>query len=147
MILVGTKAPDFNLKDQNNEIHNLTEYKGKWIVIYFYPKDFSPRSITQAKNFNDNITKFKDFNTEILGISPDFPLKHKKFVDEYNLSLTILSDPEKNIIKSYQANGIITKRISYLIDPEGIIKKTYVLVDPGRHAEEILNDLIDLRDK
>ncbi len=147
MIRVGTKAPDFNLKDQNNEIHNLTEYKGKWIVIYFYSKDFSPGSIIQAKNFNDNITKFKDFNTEIIGISADLLLNHKKLVDEYDLSLIILSDPEKNIIKSYHANGIITKRISYLIDPEGIIEKIYTSVDPGRHAEEILNDLIDLRNK
>ena len=86
MIRVGTKAPDFNLKDQNNEIHNLREYKGKWIIIYFYPKDFSPGSITEAKNFNDNITKFKDFNTEVIGVSPDLPLEHKKFIDQYNLS-------------------------------------------------------------
>lgn len=141
MLKEKTKAPDFELMDQNNKLHTLADYKDKWVVIYFYPKDNSPGCTTEAKNFRDNIEKFKKLNAKIIGISPDSPLSHKNFADKYNLSITLLSDPEKEVIKKYYAGGIITKRVSYLINPEGVIEKVYPAVNPARHAEDILKDL------
>jgi len=145
MLKEKTKAPDFKLEDQNNKIHTLMEYRNKWLVIYFYPKDNSPGCTTEAKNFRDNIEKFKRLNAKVIGISPDSPLSHKKFAKQYSLSITLLSDPDKEVINKYLAGGIITKRISYLIDPEGVIEKAYSTINPARHAEQILNDLEDLR--
>ncbi|MCL5071318.1 MAG: peroxiredoxin [Actinobacteria bacterium] len=144
MLKEKIKAPDFELTDQNNKLHKLDDYKGRWIVIYFYPRDNSPGCTTEAKNFRDNIDKFAKLNAKVIGISPDSPLSHKKFADQYNLPIILLSDPGKEVIKKYYAGGIITKRVSYLINPEGIIEKAYPMVNPARHAEDILNDLEDL---
>ena len=144
MLKEKIKAPDFDLMDQNNEFHTLADYSGKWVAIYFYPRDNSPGCTTEAKNFRDNIDKFKSLNAEVVGISPDSPASHKKFADQYDLPITLLSDPAKEVIRKYQASGIITRRISYLISPEGIIERSYPTVNPAKHAEEILNDLQDL---
>lgn len=144
MLKEKIKAPDFDLTDQNNKQHSLKNYKDKWIIMYFYPRDNSPGCTTEAKNFRDNIDKFKKLNAEVIGISPDSPESHKKFADQYNLSITLLSDTAKKVIKNYHAGGIITKRISYLINPDGIIEKAYPSVTPAKHAEEILNDLENL---
>jgi peroxiredoxin Q/BCP len=141
MLKEKNKAPDFKLMDQNNKLNSLSDYKGKWVVIYFYPKDNSPGCTREAMNFRDNINKFKKLNSEVIGISPDSPESHKKFIGKYDLDLTLLSDPQKKIINKYNAGGIITKRISYLIDSDGMIVKAYPSVNPARHAEEILNDL------
>jgi thioredoxin-dependent peroxiredoxin len=145
MLKEKIKAPDFELLDQYNELHTLQKYKGKWVVIYFYPRDNSPGCTIEAKDFKDNIDKIKMLNAEVMGISPDSQLSHKKFSDKYNLPMTLLSDAEKEVIKKYHADGIITKRISYLINPEGVIEKAYPSVNPGKHAEDILNDLENLR--
>jgi len=147
MLREKTKAPDFNLMDQNNKSHSLKDFKDKWVVIYFYPRDNSPGCTTEAKNFRDNVAKFKNYNSEIIGISPDPPVSHKQFIDKFNLSITLLSDPGKDVIRKYHAGGIITKRISYLVDQDGIIQKAYPAVNPARHAEEILSDLEDLRNQ
>lgn len=141
MLKEKTKAPGFELVDQNDKTHTLSDYKGKWIILYFYPRDNTPGCTKEAANFRDNIKRFKKLNAVVIGISPDSPASHKKFMDKHSLPLTLLSDPKKEVIGKYQAKGIITKRISYLIDPEGIIKKAYAKVNPARHAEEILNDL------
>lgn len=144
MLKEKIKAPSFKLMDQNNKFNSLSDYKGKWVVIYFYPKDNSPGCTKEAINFRDNIDKFKKLNTEIIGISPDSPESHKKFINKYNLNIILLSDPGKEIIKKYEAGGFITKRISYLIDPDGMILKSYPSVNPVKHAEEILKDLEEL---
>ncbi len=141
MLKEKTKAPGFELIDQNDKNHTLADYKGKWVVLYFYPRDNTPGCTKEAANFRDNIKRFKKLNAVVIGISPDSPASHKKFMDKHSLPLTLLSDPKKEVIGKYQAKGIVTKRISYLIDPEGIIKKAYAKVNPARHAEEILNDL------
>jgi len=145
MLKEKIKAPDFDLMDQNNEFHTLADYSGKWVAIYFYPRDNSPGCTTEAKNFRDNIDKFKSLNAEVIGISPDSPASHKNFADQYDLPITLLSDPAKEVIRKYQAAGIITRRISYLIDPEGMIERSYPTVNPAKHAEEILSDLEDLK--
>ena len=141
MLKEKIKAPDFELIDQNDESHRLEDYRGKWVAIYFYPRDNSPGCTTEAKNFRDNIDKFKSLNAKVVGISPDSPASHKKFADQYDLPITLLSDPAKEVIRKYQASGIITRRISYLISPEGIIERSYPTVNPAKHAEEIINDL------
>jgi thioredoxin-dependent peroxiredoxin len=144
MLKENSKAPDFNLPDQNNTYHTLADYKDKWIVIYFYPKDNSPGCTIEAKNFRDNINKFRKLNAEVIGISPDLPDSHKIFTDTFNLPITLLSDPARKTIRDYHASGFITKRISYLVGPDGLIKKFYSSVNPAKHAEEILNDLEEL---
>lgn len=141
MLNEKNKAPDFNLADQDNNDHSLSDYKGKWIVLYFYPKDNSPGCTTEAKSFSDSIDKFKQLNAEVIGISPDSPSSHKKFVQKYDIPVILLSDPKKEVIKKYHAAGFITKRISYLINPQGMIEKKYLSVNPAKHAEEILDDL------
>jgi len=147
MLIEKSKAPSFNLMDQNGDFRTQSDYKDKWMVIYFYPRDNSPGCTTEAKNFRDNIGHFKTLNAEVIGISPDSPENHKKFIEKYSLPIVLLSDPAKEVIKKYHAGGIITKRISYLINPKGIIEKAYSTVNPAKHAEEILNDLKNLKNQ
>ena len=145
MLKENIKAPDFTLIDQNNKSHALFEYRDKWVIIYFYPKDDSPGCTKEANNFKENLDKFMDLNAEVIGISPDLPQSHKKFADKYGITLTLLSDPNKEVISKYHARGLVTKRVSYLVNPDGIIAKAYSTVNPARHAEEILQDLKYLR--
>lgn len=141
MLKENTKAPGFNLIDQDYKSQALFDFRGKWIVLYFYPRDDSPGCTREAKNFKENIKKFQEQNTEVIGISPDLPESHKKFSEKYKIPIILLSDPDKEVIKKYHAKGLVTKRISYLIDPEGTIARVYPSVNPARHAEDILNDL------
>ncbi|MHB1348055.1 MAG: peroxiredoxin [Candidatus Humimicrobiaceae bacterium] len=141
MLKENSKAPDFKLPDKDNNMHSLSDYMGKWVVLYFYPKDDTPGCTKEAANFRDNIDKFKSLNVEVLGISSDTIESHKKFIDKFDLNITLLSDVKKEVIDKYHAKGIITKRISYLINPEGLIGKVYPKVNPSLHAQEILNDL------
>lgn len=141
MLKEKTKAPDFKLPDQDNKMHSLSDYMGKWVVLYFYPKDDTPGCTKEASNFRDNIDQFRNLNVEIIGVSADSTESHKKFMDKFDLKITLLSDVRKEVIEKYHAKGIITKRISYLINPEGIIYKVYPKVNPSMHSQEILNDL------
>jgi len=141
MLKEKIKAPDFKLPDKDNKMHSLSDYLGKWVVLYFYPKDDTPGCTKEAANFRDNIDKFKSLNVEVVGISSDTMESHKKFIDKFNLNITLLSDVKKEVIDKYHAKGIVTKRISYLINPEGVIDKVYPKVNPSLHAQEILNDL------
>jgi thioredoxin-dependent peroxiredoxin len=143
-------AIDFKLPDQNGNIQTLSQYKGKWIVLYFYPKDDTPGCTKEACNFRDSIQELKNLGVVIFGVSKDSVSSHKKFADKYHLNFPILSDENKEVIKSYNAwgkkkflgkefEGIL--RISYLIDPDGKIIKVYQNVNPSVHAGEILQDL------
>lgn len=147
MLREMTVAPSFELLDQNKKVHNLENYKGQWVLIYFYPKDDSPGCTKEAANFRDNIDKFKNLNVNVIGISPDSTESHKKFTEKYKLPIILLSDPEKEVIGKYHAKGIITKRISYLINPDGKIEKVYPKVNPTKHAQEILKDLNNILKK
>ncbi|MBM3710739.1 MAG: peroxiredoxin [Actinobacteria bacterium] len=141
MLKESTKAPDFKLPDKDNKIHSLSDYLGKWVVLYFYPKDDTPGCTKEATNFRDNIDKFKSLSVEVIGISSDTIESHKKFIEKFNLNILLLSDLRKEIIGKYGAKGVVTKRISYLINPEGVIDKVYPKVNPSLHAQEILDDL------
>ncbi len=136
------KAKDFSLQDQNKTVHTLRQYHGKWVVLYFYPKDDTPGCTIEACKFRDSITELQKLEVVILGVSKDSVASHKKFAEKYHLNFPILSDGTKEIIKAYEANGVLgTLRKTYLIDPDGDIKKIYTNVNPTIHAGEILRDI------
>jgi len=145
MLAVGTKAPEFEAPDQTGKIHKLSYHLGKWVLLYFYPKDFTSGCTTEACGIRDNYEGFKKIDAAVFGVSADSVESHAGFSKEHSLPFPILSDPEKKIVSAYGANGIMTKRISYLIDPEGKIIKAYDNVDPAKHAAEVLTDLAELK--
>lgn len=141
MLSEQTQAPDFALPDQNGTMHSLQDYKGKWVLVYFYPKDDTPGCTKEACSMRDHYAELQKVVT-VLGISSDSVESHKQFIEKYQLPFTLLADQEKKVIKEYGAEGTpFTKRISYLINPVGIITKTYPNVQPDQHAEEILRDM------
>jgi peroxiredoxin Q/BCP len=149
----GDRAPEFALPDQNGKVHKLSASKGKWRILYFYPKDDTPGCTKEACAFRDNQTKLKRLGAVILGVSVDPVEKHKKFVDKYELPFTLLSDADKNVVREYGVWGkkkfmgreyMGTNRVSFLIDPRGRIAKVYPKVKPAEHAEEIARDLREL---
>ncbi len=150
---VGTAAPQFRLQDQTGKWHNLSDYKGKWVVLYFYPKDMTPGCTTQACEFRDNIFAYRDLGAVILGVSVDDVESHKAFSEENSLPFPILADVEKKVATSY---GTLTKylgiaelarRDTFIIDPQGKIAKHYMKVDPKGHSEIVLGDLKQLAAK
>ncbi len=146
MILkIKDQAPDFSIPDQDGKIHSLNEFAGKWLLIYFYPKDFTSGCTTEACSLRDNFEKLNKLVT-ILGVSGDSVESHKKYIEKYTLPFTLLADPNKELIKAYGADGLIFgKRTSFLIDPAGKIVKIYDHVDPQTHAGQILKDLTVLQ--
>jgi len=145
MLAIGTKAPAFAAPDQEGKNHDLSDYAGKWVLLYFYPKDFTLGCTTEACGIRDNYDGFKKIDAVVLGVSTDSVESHAGFAKEHALPFPILSDTEKKIVSAYRANGIMTKRISYLIDPKGVIAKTYDNVDPALHAAQVLADLAQLK--
>jgi len=143
---VGQAAPGFKLQDQNGDWHDLEDYRGSWLAVYFYPKDDTPGCTTEACNFRDNIYAFKGIGAEVVGISVDDVESHKEFSDKYKLPFVILADEEGTTAEAY---GVlrdwkliqIASRQSFIIDPDGVIAKHYEKVDPDTHTEEVLTDL------
>jgi peroxiredoxin Q/BCP len=149
------KAPNFSLPDQNNNIHTLADYSGKWLVVYFYPKDSTPGCTKEACNFRDGREILEQAGAAVLGISKDSVASHKKFADAHKLNFTLLSDTSTETIQAFGAwgrkkfmgreyDGI--KRNTYLINPSGEIVKTYEDVNPMTHVGELLKDLKKLSD-
>ncbi len=146
MLKVGDKASDFSLKDESGKKQTLKKYRGKWVVVYFYPKDDTPGCTKEACGIRDNYSAFQKQGIVVLGVSKDTPASHMKFKEKYSLPFTLLSDPEKKLIKAYgAARGNFTARISYVIDPKGKVVKVYSKVTPATHAGEILKDIKSLR--
>ena len=144
------KAFNFELPDQDGKLHKLSDYKNKWVVLYFYPRDNTPGCTKQACTFRDLANQYKRENAVILGISKDSVSSHEKFAEKYNLNFTLLSDESKNVIKKYKSWGKKkfagrefegTVRNTYLIDPKGNIVKSYLKVNPTENPEEILADI------
>jgi peroxiredoxin Q/BCP len=150
---VGSPAPAFHLQDQAGAWHDLGEYRGKWLVLYFYPKDDTPGCTTQACEFRDNIFAFSKQGAVILGISVDDVASHKHFAEEHSLPFTLLADSTKETAKSYgvlrSALGLmeIASRETFIIDPQGRIAKRYASVDPKGHSQTVLADLKGLQGK
>jgi len=138
---VGNNAPSFTALDQDNGTHTLGDYKGKWVLLYFYPKDDTPGCTTEACKFRDAYVAMKQM-VVILGVSSDSVESHKQFAEKYHIPFPLLSDPQKSIITAYGADGaIFTKRTSFLIDPDGVIKKIYEHVNPEIHTKEVIDDV------
>jgi peroxiredoxin Q/BCP len=149
-IKTGQLAIDFELSDQNGKSHKLSDYKGEWVLLYFYPKDDTPGCTKEACAIRDHFPNFKKLKAVVLGISVDSVESHKKFAEKYKLPFTLLSDAKKEVVKKYGVWGkktfmgkafMGTKRTSFLINPEFKIVKIYENVKPEIHAEEVLNDL------
>ena len=143
----GDKAPNFSIPDQNGDIHSLQDYAGKHVLLYFYPKDDTPGCTTEACNFRDDYSQYKDANVVILGVSPDSPASHKKFQEKYQLPFTLLADEKHEVCELYKVWGLKKSfgkeyegvhRTTYLIDPEGIIQKVFQKVSPAKHSAEVL---------
>jgi peroxiredoxin Q/BCP len=146
MLKEKTPAPNFKLLDQNNEEHSLAYHRGSYVLVYFYPKDDTPGCTKEACVIRDMYTDFKSNGVKVFGISADSVESHKKFAEKYQLPFTLLSDPKKEVIKMYGADGaLFSKRISYLVGRSGIIEKVYPKVDPAHHGVEILKDIYALK--
>lgn len=148
------KAPSFSLPDSEGKIYSLSDYKGKWLVIYFYPKDDTPGCTKEACSFRDTAKDFATLGVSIVGISKDSVSSHRKFSTKYKLSFPLLSDTSTDVIKEFGAWGKKkfmgrefegTFRNTYLINPQQEIVKVYEKVDPIIHVEEILKDLKSLQ--
>src|SRR3989338_9936987 len=141
MLKKGDVAQDFLLPDQEGKTQSLSDYKNQWVLLYFYPKDFTSGCTKEACEFRDKFEKLKSL-VNIIGVSADSPESHKKFAEKYTLPYTLLSDTDRKVINLYGATGFIfTKRVSFLINPKGVIEKVYNNVDPKTHALQIISDL------
>ena len=150
MLKAGTKAPVFSLPDQNGKTHTLEEYRGRKVILYFYPKDNTPGCTAQACNFGELYPQFQEKGAVVLGISKDSVASHKKFEEKYTLPFTLLSDPELSCIQAYDvwqkkknygkvSMGVV--RTTYLIDEEGIIVKAFGNVKAAENPAQMLEEL------
>ncbi len=151
MLTTGQPAPDFSLKDARGEIHKLSDYKGKIVVLYFYPKDDTPGCTAEACNIRDNYSELIKRNIVILGISFDDQESHQKFSEKYKLPFPILSDSEMNVARQYGAirgallSFVGPKRITYLIDEKQNVLHIFEKVDTKNHTAQILNLLTRMK--
>ena len=147
---VGSAAPAFKLQDQSGAWHSLGDYSGKWLVVYFYPKDGTPGCTKEVCAFRDEISAVKRAGAEVVGVSVDDVASHKSFADEHKVPFALLADVEKSTAKSY---GVLTSRAGYeyarrdtfLIDPKGRVAKHYTDVDPEQNVKQVLQDLAQLK--
>ena len=150
MLEIGTKAPDFTLPDQNGNMHSLSEYRGKKVILYFYPKDNTAGCTKQACGFAERYPRFMEKGAVVLGISKDSVASHKKFEEKYGLPFTLLADPELVAIQAYDVwqekknygktyMGVV--RTTYLIDEEGKIAKAFDKVKAADNPEQMLGEL------
>ena len=150
---VGQMSPEIELPDQNGATQKLSDYHGKWVLLYFYPQDFTGGCTTEACTLRDAFPSFGDINAVVLGVSVDSVESHKQFADKYRLPFTLLSDGDKKAVAEYgvwrekEVDGkkfMGTLRTSFLVNPEGKIAKIYEGVVPEVHAQEVLKDLNEL---
>lgn len=152
-IALNRAAPNFTLPDQTGANHTLSDYTGKWVLLYFYPKDDTPGCTTEACTIRDQYAGFKKMDVVVLGVSADTVKKHQKFADKYKLPFTLLADEDKKVVELYgvwqkkkfmgrEYMGIL--RNSFLINPTGKIVKIYEGVKPADHAQEVLIDIKSL---
>ncbi len=149
-ISVGSQAPNFILNDQNNISHDLSDYKGGWVILYFYPKDDTPGCTTQACDFRDAVERIIASRSTVFGVSLDSVESHRRFAEKNNLPFSLLSDEGGSVSKTYDSlNNFISfktaKRNTFIIDPEGRIAKIYLSVKPSTHSQMVLNDLNQLQ--
>ena len=149
-IKVGSKAPDFTLSDQNSIQHQLSDYEGSWVILYFYPKDDTPGCTTQACDFRDAVKRIIASKSNVFGVSLDSVESHKRFADKNNLPFSLLSDESGEVSEAYDSlNNFMSfksaKRNTFIIDPDGKVAKIYLSVKPSSHSQMVLNDLNQLQ--
>src|ERR1700684_1215667 len=146
----GAAAPDFTLNSQEGTPVSLHEYRGKWVVLYFYPKDFTSGCTTEAHNFQRDLAQYQQKDAVILGVSADTTDSHQKFCSKEGLIFKLLSDTDHRVSEEYGSImnlGVkkLSARHTFLINPDGVIVKEYLDVDPGKHSEEVLAALTELQ--
>jgi len=153
MLKINDKAPVFSLLNKDEKKISLSGFLGKWIVLYFYPKDNTPGCTQEACDFSVNITDFKDVNADVIGISPDLPKSHKNFSEKYDLKVELLSDPDHIVLEKYGAWGLKKNygkeymgviRSTFIIDPNGFIKAKWDKVSVKGHIDDVKKKLIEL---
>ena len=149
--VAGKPAPGFTLPSQDGAQVSLDELKGKWVVLYFYPKDFTSGCTIEAHNFQRDLEKYTKRNTVVLGVSVDTVDSHKSFCTKESLNFKLLADPNHTVVEKYgsvmEYNGMtLAARNTFLIDPAGVIRKVYLKVSPQGHSEEVLGDLQQLQE-
>src|ERR1700683_4585440 len=147
---VGMKAPDFSLTSQEGKQLSLKDFRGKWVVLYFYPKDFTSGCTIEAHNFQRDLSQYEEKNAVIVGVSVDTADSHKQFCAKEGLNFKLLSDADHKVSEQYGSLMTISgKKLSarhtFLGSPDGVIKKEYLDVDPSKHSEEVLAELTDLQ--
>jgi peroxiredoxin Q/BCP len=147
---VGQLAPTFTLPSQDGSRISLTSYRGKWVVLYFYPKDLTPGCTIEAHNFQRDQASFDAANAVILGVSVDTPDSHKQFCTKEGLTFRLLADPEHKVVENYGSLGSfvgikIANRNTFLIDPQGKIAKVWTKVEVQHHSEEVLAAIAELK--
>jgi thioredoxin-dependent peroxiredoxin len=147
---VGSAAPDFKLTTNEGKPASLADFKGKWVVLYFYPKDFTSGCTLEARNFQRDLAKYEQLNAVILGVSADTAESHKNFCAKEGLTFKLLSDPEAKVSEQYgslmEYNGMkLSARNTFIIDPQSKIAKVFVKVGPAGHSEEVLTALTELQ--
>ncbi len=153
---IGDPAPNFNLQDKDGNYKKLSDYRGKWVVLYFYPKDNTKGCTLEAREFSEAVKEYSDLNAEIIGISPDSTTSHAKFVEKQELKIMLLSDPEHKTLEAYDVwqlkkmygkeyLGIV--RSTFLIDPSGIIKAIWMKVKVAGHVQEVKSSLEKMQSK
>ncbi|MHB1937907.1 MAG: peroxiredoxin [Acidobacteriaceae bacterium] len=147
---VGQTAPTFTLPSQEGTDVSLNQYHGKWVVLYFYPKDMTPGCTIEAKNFQRDMSKFDAMNAVVLGVSVQSVKSHQEFCTKDGLHFKLLADPDKKVVAEYGSLGNymgfkIANRNTFLINPEGKIVKEWIGVDPSHHSEEVLAAIKELQ--
>lgn len=149
-ISAGIPAPEFTLADETGTLRRLADFRGKMVLLYFYPKDDTPGCTTEACNFRDDYSAYEQAGVVILGVSPDSPKSHTKFKEKFHLPFSLLADEDHAICEAYQVWGekkfmgrkyMGVLRTSFLIDPAGNIKKVYEDVKPADHSAQVLADV------
>ena len=149
---VGQPAPDFTLPSQDSSPVSLHDFRGKWVVLYFYPKDGTPGCTIEAHNFQRDLSQYERYHATIVGVSVDSTGSHKEFCAKQGLTFKLLADSEKKVSQQYSSlrNLVVLKiaaRNTFLVDPEGKIAKVWTGVDPGHHSAEVLAALAGLQGK
>lgn len=143
---IGEAAPEFELPDQDGQLHSLEDYRDQWVVLYFYPKDETPGCTTEACEFRDNIFAYREMGAQIVGVSLDDIESHKAFAENHGLPFPLLADSEGSVAEAYGVKTrmfgmTVAKRQTFIVDPHGILVKHYEEVKPDTHSAEVLADL------
>lgn len=155
MFELGTEPPDFTLPDAEGTEHSLSDHRGSWVLVAFYPADDTPGCTKQACSVRDHWDELRDAGIDVLEVSPDDRASHAAFVDKYDLPHTLLSDPDKQVMQEWGAwgekvlygktvTGVI--RCGYLIDPEGVVRKRWKRIRTAQHAQDVLKAHAKLTD-